>query len=84
MCIFFSQVRKQFGNTISSFQHTQFELAEMASELLASRMLVRNAAVALDSKHPDTVALCAAAKMFATKHCQAVSYRLRLHMDIER
>jgi len=34
--------------------------------------MVRNAAVALDSKHPDTVALCSIAKMFATENCSDV------------
>ena len=45
----------------------------MSSELLASRMLVRNAALALDTNHDDKVMLCAAAKLYATKNCQTVS-----------
>ena len=45
----------------------------MATELVASRMLVRNAAIALENKHPDTVALCSMAKYFATETCFNVS-----------
>ena len=35
--------------------------------------MVRNAAAALDGKHPDTVALCSMAKMFATENCSEVT-----------
>ena len=42
--------------------------------------MVRNAARALDSKHPDTVALCSMAKMFATENCfDIVNTALQLH-----
>ena len=41
----------------------------MGTKLTASRSLVRNAALALDNKHKDTVSLCAMAKMFATENC---------------
>ncbi|XP_018018227.1 isobutyryl-CoA dehydrogenase, mitochondrial-like isoform X1 [Hyalella azteca] len=76
----YTKTRKQFGSPIAAFQHTQFEIAEMAAELLASRLLVRNAAVALDTKHPDTVVLCAAAKLYATRNClQVIDRALQLH-----
>ena len=42
-------VRKQFGKPLSAFQHVQFKLADMATELQAARLMVRNAADALDS-----------------------------------
>jgi len=63
------KVRKQFGQPLANFQHNQFNLAQMATKLVASRSLVRNAAIALDSKHPDVVSLCAMAKLFATDNC---------------
>lgn len=76
----YTKVRKQFGVSISSFQHTQFELAEMATEVVASRLLVRNAARALDTDHSDTVALCATAKLYATRNClQVIDRALQLH-----
>ena len=62
-------VRKQFGQTLASFQHNQFQLAQMATRLVASRAMVRNAARALDSGHQDTVQLCSMAKLFATDTC---------------
>eukprot|EP01100_Stratorugosa_tubuloviscum_P002145 TRINITY_DN148_c0_g2_i2.p1 TRINITY_DN148_c0_g2~~TRINITY_DN148_c0_g2_i2.p1 ORF type:complete len:471 (+),score=198.10 TRINITY_DN148_c0_g2_i2:38-1414(+) len=62
-------VRKQFGETISSFQNTQFKIATMATNLIASRNLVRNAAQKLDAKDPNASIYCAMAKQFATDHC---------------
>ena len=58
--------RKQFGRALSEFQATQFKLADMASELEAARLMIRNAADALDKKHRDATKLCAMAKRFAT------------------
>lgn len=55
------------------FQFLQFKLAEMATKLVASRLLVRQAAVALQEKRPDAVSLCSMAKLFATDECFAVS-----------
>lgn len=64
-----AKVRTQFGKPLSSFQHNAFQLAQMATKLVASRSLVRNAARALDSGHNDTITLCAMAKLFATDNC---------------
>ena len=64
------QVRTQFGRPLADTQHNQFKLAKMATQLVASRALVRNAARALDSGHPDTVQLCSMAKLFATDNCK--------------
>jgi len=58
--------RKQFGRPIAEFQATQFKLADMATELEASRLMIRNAADALDKRHPRATMLCAMAKRFAT------------------
>ena len=38
-------------------------------QVVAARSMVRNAARALDSQHPDTVQLCSMAKLFATDNC---------------
>ncbi|MGH9507077.1 MAG: acyl-CoA dehydrogenase [Terriglobales bacterium] len=40
----YAQERKQFGQPIASFQSVQFELAHLATELEAARLLVYNAA----------------------------------------
>jgi butyryl-CoA dehydrogenase/short/branched chain acyl-CoA dehydrogenase len=40
----YAQERKQFGQSISSFQGIQFQLAQMATEVMAMRMMVYNAA----------------------------------------
>lgn len=45
----------------------------MATQLLASRLIVRNAARALDNSDPSSVALCSMAKLFATEECFKVS-----------
>uniref|UniRef100_G3P902 Isobutyryl-CoA dehydrogenase, mitochondrial n=1 Tax=Gasterosteus aculeatus aculeatus TaxID=481459 RepID=G3P902_GASAC len=62
-------VRKQFGETLSNNQYLQFQLAEMATKLVASRLLVREAATALQGNRPDAVSLCSMAKLFATDEC---------------
>ena len=59
-------VRKQFGKSLAQFQALQFRLADMATELEAARLMVRNAAAALDRKDPQATKLCAMAKRFAT------------------
>jgi len=64
-----AKVRTQFGKPLADFQHNQFQLAQMATKLVASRSMVRNAARALDSGHQDTISLCAMAKLFATENC---------------
>jgi alkylation response protein AidB-like acyl-CoA dehydrogenase len=58
--------RKQFGRPISEFQATQFKLADMATELEAARLMIRNAAAALDRRDPQATMLCAMAKRFAS------------------
>jgi hypothetical protein len=58
--------RKQFGRAIADFQATQFKLADMATELEAARLMIRNAASALDRRDPRATMLCAMAKRFAT------------------
>jgi len=59
-------VRKQFGQTLSRFQNIQFKIADMATELTASRLMIRAAATKLDSVDKDATLYCAMAKRFAT------------------
>lgn len=58
--------RQQFGKPLASFQALQFKLADMATELVAARQLVRLAASKLDAGHADASTYCAMAKRFAT------------------
>ncbi|MCG8672275.1 MAG: acyl-CoA dehydrogenase family protein [Pseudomonadales bacterium] len=58
--------RQQFGKSIANFQALQFKLADMATELVAARQMVRLAAFKLDSKESDATTFCAMAKRFAT------------------
>lgn len=58
--------RHQFGKPLSTFQALQFKLADMATELVAARQLVRLAASKVDINHPDKGTYCAMAKRFAT------------------
>ena len=62
----YMQERKQFGKTLASFQALQFKLADMATELVAARQMVRLAASKLDAGAPDASTYCAMAKRFAT------------------
>jgi len=62
----YARDRKQFGRAIADFQASQFKLADMATELEASRLMIRNAAAALDRRDPQATMLCAMAKRFAT------------------
>jgi isobutyryl-CoA dehydrogenase len=50
----------------------------MATKLVASRLLVRKAALALDHQAKDTVTLCAMAKLFATDAC----FDVRIHISL--
>lgn len=72
--------RKQFGSPLSDFQNTQFRLAEMAARVHASRLVVRDAARALDQQEARATASCAMAKLIATEDCfQVVDQALQLH-----
>jgi hypothetical protein len=58
--------RRQFGKPLADFQALQFKLADMATELVAARQMVRLAASRLDAAHPDATTYCAMAKRLAT------------------
>lgn len=76
----YMQERKQFGKTLASFQALQFKLADMATELVAARQMVRLAASKLDAGAPDASTYCAMAKRFATDAgFNVVNEALQLH-----
>ena len=58
--------RKQFGRALADFQALQFKLADMATDLVAARQMVRLAASKLDENDPEATLYCAMAKRFAT------------------
>ena len=72
--------RKQFGKPLSDFQALQFKLADMLTDLTASRQMVRLAAHKLDHGHSEASLYCAMAKRFATDHCFTLcNEALQLH-----
>ncbi|MEK0082940.1 acyl-CoA dehydrogenase family protein [Benzoatithermus flavus] len=78
--IAYAKERRQFGRAIAEFQNTQFQLADMATELEAARLMTWCAAAKLDAGAPDATVACAMAKRFATDVCfQIVDRALQLH-----
>ncbi len=72
--------RKQFGKQLSEFQALQFKLADMATDLEASRLMIWNAAAALDRRDPRATMLCAMAKRFASDNASKIADdALQLH-----
>ncbi len=64
--------RKQFGKSISQFQNTQFQMADMQAKIDASRMLVYRAADAKDRGLPYSVE-AATAKLYASETAMEVT-----------
>ncbi|SDD63490.1 hypothetical protein SAMN05216345_112123 [Cupriavidus sp. YR651] len=58
--------REQFGKPLADFQALQFKLADMATELVAARQIVRLAASKLDACDAEASVYCAMAKRLAT------------------
>ena len=58
--------RHQFNHPLSDFQALQFKLADMQTELVAARQMVRLAAAKLDAGSPQAGVYCAMAKRLAT------------------
>lgn len=72
--------RKQFGKELAAFQALQFKIADMATDLVAARQMVRLAAFKLDQADPEATLFCAMAKRFATDACfQIIDDALQLH-----
>ena len=68
------KTRVQFGKPLSSFQNTQFEMAEMQAMVDASRLLVYRAACAKDNHEPYSQ-LAAMAKLVASETASDVTRR---------
>jgi butyryl-CoA dehydrogenase/short/branched chain acyl-CoA dehydrogenase len=68
----YAQERKQFGKPIAEFQAVQFTLAEMATEIEATRLLVYNAARLKDAKL-SYIKEAAIAKYFASQVAERVA-----------
>jgi alkylation response protein AidB-like acyl-CoA dehydrogenase len=64
--------RQQFGKSINQFQGVQFQLAEMATELEAARLLVYNAARMKDAGM-NFVKEAAIAKLYASRAAERIS-----------
>src|SRR5438105_1515456 len=64
--------RQQFGKSINQFQGVQFQLAEMATELEAARLLVYNAARMKDAK-VNFVKEAAMAKLYSSRAAENIS-----------
>ncbi|MDX2262473.1 MAG: acyl-CoA dehydrogenase [Gemmatimonadales bacterium] len=64
--------RKQFGKTIAEFQGVQFQVADMATDLEAARLLVYNAARLKDAGLPFTRE-AAMAKLFSSRAANTIT-----------
>src|SRR5215468_10325153 len=68
----YAQERKQFGKTISEFQGIQFQIAQMATEIEAARMLLYNAARMKDAGM-NFVKEAAMTKLFCSQVAERVA-----------
>lgn len=72
--------RTQFKQKLAEFEALQFRLADMLTDLEASRLMVHRAAVSLDQKDPGAIMHCAMAKRMATDLCFNIcNQALQLH-----
>jgi len=72
--------RQAFGGSLIDEPTVRFTLADMATSLETSRILLWRAASALDADAPDKVELCAMAKRYVTDACYEVADQaLQLH-----
>ncbi len=72
--IAYAKQRQQFGKPIADFQGVQFELADMATDVEAARLLVYNSARLRDAGLPF-VTEAAMAKYFASQIAESVASR---------
>src|SRR5262252_1012548 len=78
--IAYMKERKQFGSRLADFQALQFRVADYATELEASRLLLHRAAVAVGEGEPGATRLAAQAKRLATDtRFEVVNGCLQLH-----
>ena len=72
--------RHAFGSPLLDEPTIRFALADMATALETSRLMLWRAASALDNDDPDKVALCAMAKRYVTDSCfEVADQALQLH-----
>lgn len=73
--IHYVKERKQFGRSLSKFQNTQFQIADLQTSVEAARLLVRRAAWKKDAKLPYTVdaSYC---KLFAAETAMRVTTKV--------
>ncbi len=69
----YTSERRQFGQTVLSFQAIQFKLADMATQIEAARQLVYTAARAIDAGVHSPGKIAAMAKVFATDTAMQVT-----------
>jgi butyryl-CoA dehydrogenase len=62
----YTSERQQFGQSVLSFQATQFKVADLATEIEAARQMVWTAARAIDAGVGNVTKFAAMAKVFAT------------------
>lgn len=75
----YAKQRQAFGKLIGEFQGIQFKIADLATELEASRLLTRRAALA-KSKGEDINLIAAQAKLFASEAAQrAATEAVQIH-----
>lgn len=71
--------RKQFGKSISNFQNTQFQIADMKTKIEAARLLVYSAAYKKENKMPYAQD-AAMAKLFASEVAMEITTKaVQLH-----
>ena len=68
----YTKERKQFGKSISNYQNTQFQLADLETKIQAARLLVRSAAFKKENGIPYSVD-AAMAKLFASETAMEVT-----------
>ncbi len=70
----YTDERQQFGRSVNEFQGVQFQLAEMATELEAARLMVYNAARLKDAGR-SFVKEAAMAKLYSSRAAERISSR---------
>lgn len=76
----YAMSRRQFGSSIAKFQAVQLKLADMATELDASRALVYRAAILKDRGVEDVSRFASMAKFYATEAAfRTVDQALQIH-----
>lgn len=80
MSLAYARERTQFGKVLAEFQAIQFKLADMATELAAARLLLREAASKQDCGAAEATQYAAMAKRFVTDiGFRVVNEALQIH-----